>query len=91
MAGYTDALIKDLEDAQAALKALQEEITTPPFDPYDPDDLERVIGNVEAAIDEKAGRHAGNPIVKLVVRRMKDEYRRDIAEQAAQRRAARPL
>ncbi|KAB2937876.1 MAG: hypothetical protein K8F92_13570 [Hyphomicrobium sp.] len=78
-----DKLARTLDDAQKALSALDGELCTVHFDPSDPSSIERAIQQVEALIDERAGRYASNPIIAPIVQGMKEQYRQSILEKAA--------
>ena len=78
-----DKLGRDLDEASAALKALDGQLGTVSFDPDDPASIEAAIQEVERLVDEKLGAYASNPIISPLADQMKATYRDGIVEKAA--------
>lgn len=85
-----DKLQKQLSDAQKAIKELDGEIGHVSFNPDDPGSIENAIVEMEAAIDEKVGRHGSNPLVAEMVDGLKEQYRQMILDKAEEARLASP-
>ncbi len=83
-----DSLAGQLEDAQNALAALDEELGTVCFNPHDPASIEAAIQQVETTIDNRLGDYASNPIIRPLTDQMKKKYREGIIDQAAATRLA---
>lgn len=78
-----DELQKELEQAGRAFDSLQGEIATLQFDPADPSSVERVIAEMEHAIDGKLSPYLGNSFVENLAVQLKTNYRNQILERAA--------
>lgn len=81
-----DSLSRDLEDAQKAISAIDGELGSVRFDPYDPASIEAAIQEVEKLIDERLGSYASNPIIGPMAEGMKAQYRQGIVDTAAAER-----
>lgn len=81
-----DDLSRQLTNAQKALETLDSELGTVSFDPNDPASIEAAIQSVEAAIDERLGPYASNPIIAPLAEEMKEKYREAIIDRAAEAR-----
>lgn len=77
-----DELQTTLREAQEALSTIDGEITTLKFDPTDPASVDAAVAAMESAIDEKIGRHAGNPFVAPLVLKAKQAYAAAIRSKA---------
>jgi hypothetical protein len=56
------------------------------FDPYDPASIEAAIQSVNRMIDSRIEPHAANPIVGSLADQMKESYRENILQKAAEAR-----
>ncbi|KPX10494.1 hypothetical protein [Pseudomonas syringae] len=81
-----DKLQRDLKDAQIALQELDGDLCTVRFDPFDPGSIEKAIQQVNETIDNKVSGYASNPLVRPLIEEIKDLYRNQIIEQAAEKR-----
>jgi hypothetical protein len=84
-----DQLGRQLTDASNALSALDGEITSVRFNPGDPASVEAAIGQVEDAIDAKIAPYRGNAMVESIAAGMKEKYREQLLERAAEERSSR--
>jgi hypothetical protein len=76
-------LSRNLDEAIKAMEALDGELAAVTFDPNDPSGIEAAILKVETIVDERVGPYVSNPIVKQIVRGMKEQYREALLERAA--------
>jgi len=76
-----DALGKELEDAQRAMKSLDGELATLRIDPNNP---QAAISEMERLVDAKVARYRGNAIVDKMVEGSKEAFRRAILEQVGE-------
>ena len=81
-----DKFQKQLKEAQRALGALDGELGTVKFDPHDPLSIEAAIQSVYKMVDDRAGEYESNPIVGQLVAQMRETYRDNIIQKAAQAR-----
>jgi hypothetical protein len=81
-----DTLQRELSDASAALSALDGEISTVNFDPHDPSSVEAAVVQMEQAIDTRIAPYRGNRIVENVATQLKERYRQEIYDRAANAR-----
>jgi hypothetical protein len=81
-----ESVVRELEDAQKALEEIGGELGSVNFDPHDPASVEAAIQSMEALIDEKLGRYAGNSIISPLAVEMKQKYRAGIVDKAAEAR-----
>lgn len=81
-----DKLQKELKEAERALSELDGELGVINFDPHDPASIEAAIHSVNRMIDERAGEYAANSIVGPLVDQMKETYRENILQKAAEAR-----
>lgn len=81
-----DKLQKDLDEAQLALSELDGELGTVSFNPHDPGSIEIAIQSVYRMVDERAGQYTSNPLIGPLVEQMKDSYRENILQKAAEAR-----
>ena len=81
-----DKLTKQLEEAQRAFSDLDGEMGSVSFDPTDPGSIEAAIHQMEALIDERLGRYAKNPLVAPMAEEIRENFRQQILEKAAQAR-----
>ncbi len=79
-----DKLLWELDQFSKAISELDGNICEVRFDPDDPASIEQAIGQMEAAIDERASSYNGNELVMSVVEEMKEQYREAILEKAAE-------
>lgn len=56
------------------------------FDANDPSSIEAAIHSVNRMVDERLGRYASNPIVEPIIDQMKETYRENLLEKAAEAR-----
>lgn len=78
-----DKLIRELEDAQEAMAALDGELGTVIFDAHDPASIEAAIQQIETTVDERLGAYASNSIIGPLVDQMKAKCRQGIIDHAA--------
>jgi len=81
-----DKLQRDLDEAQRALGELDGELGTVNFNPNDPSSIEAAIQSVYRMVDERAGQYASNPVVGPMIEEMKESYRENILQKAAEAR-----
>lgn len=81
-----DKLQKDLKEAQRALSELDGELGTVNFNPHDPASIEAAIQSVYQMVDDRAGQYASNPVVGPLIEQMKETYRENILQKAAEAR-----
>lgn len=79
-----DKLLWELDQFSKVISELDGDICEVRFDPDDPASIEQAIGQMEAAIDERASSYNGNELVMSVVEEMKEQYREAILEKAAE-------
>lgn len=81
-----DSLQRQLKDASRALGALDGELGTVRFDPYDPSSIEAAIQQISHIIDEKVSGYSSNPIIGPLADEMKERYRESIIQKATEAR-----
>ena len=81
-----DKFQKELAEAQRALEELDGELGAVNFYPHDPASIEAAIQSVYRMVDERAGQYASNPIVGPLLDQMKENYRENILQEAAEAR-----
>jgi len=81
-----DSLQRQLKDATRALESLDGELGTVRFDPQVPGSIEAAIQQVSNIIDEKVGSYLSNPIIGPLAEEMKESYRKNIIQKAAEAR-----
>lgn len=81
-----DALTKKVNQLARFAEEVDGELATVAFDPNDPSSIEAAIGEMEAALEQKAGSYAGNDMVVNLVEQMKANLRERILERAAEAR-----
>lgn len=81
-----DKLQKELKEAEQALNELDGELGVVNFDPHDPASIEVAIQSVNRMIDSRIESHAENPIVESLADQMKESYRDNILQKAAEAR-----
>ncbi len=81
-----DKLQKELKEAEQALNELDGELGVVNFDPHDPASIEAAIQSVNRMIDSRIEPHANNPIVGSLAEQVKETYRENILQKAAEAR-----
>lgn len=81
-----DKLQKELKQAQRALNELDGELCVVNFDPHDPASIEAAIQSVVRIIDSRVDPYAHNAIVGSLADQMKERYRENILQKAAEAR-----
>jgi hypothetical protein len=81
-----DKLQKDLKEAEQALNELDGELGVVKFDPRDPASIEAAIHSVNLMIDNRIEPYANSPIVRSLAEQMKESYRENILQKAAEAR-----
>jgi hypothetical protein len=81
-----DKLTRQLDEAQKAFKDIDGEIGSVSFDPMDPGSIEAAIHQMEALIDERLARYASNPLVGPMAEEIRENFRQQILDKAAQAR-----
>ena len=81
-----DELLKELKDAQQALRGLDGTITTLSFKPSDEQSVNAAIQQMEAVIDDKTSAYRGNNLVMKLAAELKGSYSAAILERAASER-----
>lgn len=84
-----DKLQRQLADAQKTLQGIDGELGSVSFDPSDPGSVEAAMHQVDAMIDEKLGSYSTNPLIGPLAEQMKESYRQQLLERAAQARLER--
>lgn len=79
-------LQKELKEAEQALSELDGELGVVNFDPDDPASIEAAIQSVMRVIDSRIEPYADNPIVGSLADQMKESYRENILQKAAEAR-----
>lgn len=79
-----DKLQRQLDEAQRAFTLLDGELAQVSFDPSDVASVEMAIAEGEAAIDDKVGAYRSNPMVAPVIAQMKEKFRANIRQRAAE-------
>lgn len=82
-----DTLTKQLDEAQAALAELDEELGVVSFDPTDPASIEAAIQEAEGLVDERMAPYANNAIIGPLAEQMKNRYRDAVIAKAAESRS----
>lgn len=81
-----DKLQKELKEAEQALNELDGELGVVNFDPHDPDSIEAAVQSVMKMIDSRIEPYADNPVVGSLADQMKENYRENILQKAAEAR-----
>ena len=81
-----DKLRKELKEAEKTLNEMDGELGVVNFDPHDPSSIEAAIQSVMRMIDRRIEPYAGNPIVGSLADQMKESYRENILQKAAEAR-----
>ena len=84
-----DQLQRQLKDASNALQALDGEISSVRFNPDDPASIETAVAQLEEAIDVKIAPYRGNAMVENIAAQMKEKYREQLLDRAAEARSSR--
>ncbi|MDI5936361.1 hypothetical protein [Halomonas kalidii] len=79
-------LQKELKEAEQALSQLDGELGVVNFDPDDPASIEAAIQSVIRIIDSRIEPYADNPIVGSLADQMKESYRENMLQKAAEAR-----
>ena len=75
-----------LKEAEQTLNEMDGELGVVNFDPHDPSSIEAAIQSVMRMIDRRIEPYAGNPIVGSLADQMKESYRENILQKAAEAR-----
>ncbi len=86
-----DKLLKDLDDAQRALRSLDGTIATLKYDPNEPASVQQAIRQMESSIESKISPWRNNQMVSKIAASLKTQYRQAILKRAAEQRAPREL
>ncbi|HDZ45607.1 hypothetical protein LCGC14_0097220 [marine sediment metagenome] len=81
-----DKLQKELKEAEQALNGLDGELGVVNFNPDDPASIEDAIQSVMRMIESRIEPYADNPIVGSLADQMKESYRENILQKAAEAR-----
>lgn len=81
-----EKLSREFNEASEALASVNGEIARLKFNCSDPVDVQRAIGEMERAIDEKVGRHKRNDLVRSLAAKMKEQFRQQILQRASAKR-----
>ncbi|SEQ36629.1 hypothetical protein SAMN03080615_01232 [Amphritea atlantica] len=81
-----DKLQKELKQAEQALNELDGELGVVNFDPHEPVSIEAAIQSVNRMIDNRVEPYVDNPIVESLAEQMKERYRENILQKAAEAR-----
>lgn len=81
-----DKLQKDLKEAEQALNELDGELGVVNFDPHDPASIEVAVQSVMRMIDSRIEPYTDSPVVELLADQMKESYRENILQKAAEAR-----
>lgn len=82
----TTKLQKELKEAEQVLNELDGELGVVNFDPHDPASIEAAIHSVERMIDNRTEEYSGNPIIGPLIDQMKESYRENLLQKAAEAR-----
>lgn len=85
-----DRLERQLQEAQDALRALDDRIIELHFDPADAASVQHAISEMERMIDERAAPYQGNPVVEQLADELKQQLKADILERAGKARHSDP-
>jgi hypothetical protein len=77
-----DAIKRQLDQLQLALKQLNGKVGTLSFDPHDPESIRKAIAEMERLVDGKIAPYRTNPVVSDIAANMKKQYRKSIIERA---------
>lgn len=83
-----DAIKRQLDQLQLALKQLNGMVGTLSFDPHDPESIRKAIAQMERLVDDKVVKYRTNPVVADIAAKMKEQYRKSILERV--KKATRP-
>lgn len=81
-----DKLQKTLKQAEQALNEIDGELGVVNFDPHEPASIEAAIQSVNQMIDSRLEPYVDNPIVDSLAEQMKESYRENILQKAAEAR-----
>lgn len=81
-----DKLQKELKQAEQALNELDGELGVVNFDPHESASIEAAIQSVNRMIDNRVEPYVDNPIVESLAEQMKESYRENILQKAAEAR-----
>jgi ferredoxin-fold anticodon binding domain-containing protein len=82
-----EQLQKELDDAAKALQALDGEIAIVKYNSNDPSSVEAAVIQIEQTINAKIAPYRGNKIVESLATQLKERYRQEIYDRAAEARA----
>ena len=83
-----DAMKRQLDQLQLALKQLNGTVGTLSFDPQDPESIRKAITQMERLVDGKVAQYRANPVVADIAAKMKEQYKKSILERV--KKATRP-
>lgn len=81
-----DELQKELNEAQRALSELDGELGAVSFNPRDPVSIEAAIQSVCQMVDNRIGQYSSNSVVGPLIDQVKEAYRENILQKAAEAR-----
>ncbi|MGL3999410.1 hypothetical protein ACR3LR_06235 [Pantoea eucalypti] len=79
-----DKLQKELKDAQRVLAELDGNLGSVQFDPHNPESIEAAIIKVNQIVDERVGHYSSNSIIGPLADQMKEAYRENLLQSAAE-------
>jgi len=68
-------LVTQVEEAKSALRLLEQQVRNLPFNPADPNEVERTIREAHAMVDEQMAGYGSNAIVMTLVQDFKRSIR----------------
>lgn len=81
-----DQLTKQLQQLENFANELDGLLGEVSFDPFDAESIEHAIVNMENLIDQKAQGYSANPMIAELVANVKENYRQQIIDKAAEAR-----
>lgn len=79
-------LRRELKEAERAIAELDGELGVVGFDAQDPSSIEAAIQSVCRMIDDRVGQYESNPYVGPMIEQLKETYRENIVQKAAEAR-----
>lgn len=81
-----DQLTKQLKQLENFAKEIDGLLGEVRFDPFDAESIEHAIVDIENLIDQKAQDYSSNPMIAELVANLKENYRQQIIDKAAEAR-----
>ncbi|NHB58875.1 hypothetical protein G9F32_12735 [Acinetobacter sp. 194] len=81
-----DHLSKQMKQLEKFMKEIDGSLGEVQFDPFDAESIEQAIINIENMIDQKSENYLNNPMISKIVGNLKENYRQNIIDKAAEAR-----